>query len=38
MHTYVEMLDMADAAQLCELVRAFVCDREIAEVFYDKGN
>ncbi len=38
MHTYVEMLDMADAAQLSALVRAFVCDKEIAEVFYERGN
>lgn len=34
MHTYVEMLDLADAEQLCALVRAFVCDKRIAEVFY----
>lgn len=34
MHTYVEMLDLADAEQLCALVRAFVCSEEIAEVFY----
>jgi endoglucanase len=33
MHTYVEMIDLADAEALAELVRAFVCDREIAEVF-----
>ncbi|MBQ3483546.1 MAG: M20/M25/M40 family metallo-hydrolase [Clostridia bacterium] len=33
MHTAVEMLDHADAEQLAALVRAFVCDREIAEVF-----
>ena len=33
MHTYVEMLDMKDAEQLASLVRAFVCDREIGEVF-----
>lgn len=33
MHTYVEMLDMADAESLTELVRAFVCDKSIAEVF-----
>ncbi len=38
MHTYVEMLDMADAEQLCALVRAFITDREIAEVFYETGN
>ena len=35
MHTYVEMLDMKDAAWLCDLVRAFVTDSAIAEVFYD---
>ena len=33
MHTYVEMLDMTDAEQLAALVRAFVTDREIGEVF-----
>ena len=38
MHTYVEMLDMADAEWLCALVRAFVCDGEIAEVFCENGN
>ncbi len=38
MHTYVEMLDLADAEQLSALVRAFVCDKEIAEVFYESGN
>jgi endoglucanase len=33
MHTYVELLDMKDAEQLAALVRAFVCDKEIGEVF-----
>ncbi|MBQ8342381.1 MAG: M20/M25/M40 family metallo-hydrolase [Clostridia bacterium] len=33
MHTYVEALDMADAEQLAALIRAFVCDKEIGEVF-----
>ena len=33
MHTYVEMIDLADAEHLAALVRAFACDREIAEVF-----
>lgn len=33
MHTYVEMIDLEDARQLAALIRAFVCDREIAEVF-----
>ncbi len=33
MHTYVELLDMGDAEQLEALVRAFVCDKEIGEVF-----
>ncbi len=33
MHTYVEMLDMKDAAHLAALLRAFVCDAEIGEVF-----
>ena len=37
MHTYVEMLDMADAEQLMELVRAFVCEKKIAEVFHEAG-
>ena len=37
MHTYVEMIDLADAKALAALVRAFVCDAEIAEVFYDGG-
>ncbi len=38
MHTFVEMLDMKDAEQLTALVRAFVTDKEIAEVFYERGN
>lgn len=38
MHTFVEMLDMADAAWLSALVRAFVTDKEIAEVFHERGN
>lgn len=33
MHTFVEMLDMADAAELVKLIRAFVTDRNIAEVY-----
>ena len=33
MHTYVEGLRMADAEALCRLVRAFVTDNEIGEVF-----
>lgn len=33
MHTYVEMLDMGDAEQLEALVRAFVTNKEIGEVF-----
>lgn len=33
MHTYVEMLDMQDARELERLIRAFVCDKEIGEVF-----
>lgn len=33
MHTYVEMLDMGDAERLADLVRAFVTNREIGEVF-----
>ena len=34
MHTYVEMLDMADAAWLSDLVRTFVTDQSIAEVYH----
>jgi len=33
MHTYTEVLDMADAEALSRLVTAFVTDRELAEVF-----
>ena len=33
MHTYVEMLDMQDAEQLAALIKAFVTDKEIGEVF-----
>lgn len=33
MHTYVEMIDMADAAALSALCRAFACDAKTAEVF-----
>ncbi len=35
MHTYVEMLDMADATSLSDLVLAFVTDKEIAEVYHE---
>lgn len=38
MHTYVEMLDMADAAWLSDLVLAFVTDKEIAEVYHENRN
>ena len=38
MHTYVEMLDMKDAEWLSALVRAFVTDTEIAEVYCEKRN
>lgn len=38
MHTYVEMIDLADATALAELVRAFVCDKTIAEAFDDEEN
>ncbi|MBQ9801602.1 MAG: hypothetical protein IJW51_00840 [Clostridia bacterium] len=33
MHTYTEVLDLADAEALSRLVAAFVTDRELAEVF-----
>jgi endoglucanase len=33
MHTFVEMLDMADAEELVKLIRAFATDRNIAEVY-----
>ena len=33
MHTYVEMLGMQDAEALAKLIRCFVTDREIGEVF-----
>ena len=33
MHTYVEMIDLADAEALTQLIRAFVTDREIAKEF-----
>ncbi len=33
MHTYNEVLNLDDAAALAELIRAFVCDKNIAEVF-----
>ena len=35
MHTYVEMMDMKDAKWLSDLIRAFVTDRRIAEVYYE---
>ncbi|MBE6630593.1 MAG: M42 family metallopeptidase [Ruminococcaceae bacterium] len=37
MHTFVEMLDMADAAQLCAMIRLFITDKNIAEVYHEKG-
>ena len=33
MHTYNEVLDLADANSLCALVEAFICDEEIAQGF-----
>lgn len=36
MHTYNEMIDLADAEALSALVRAFVCSTEIAERFGKK--
>ena len=38
MHTYNEVLNTDDAEALTRLVAAFVCDREIAEVFGDENN
>ena len=35
MHTFVEMLDMQDAKWLSDLIRIFVTDKQIAEVFYE---
>lgn len=35
MHTYVEMMDMKDARWLSDLIRVFVTDKQIAEVFYE---
>jgi endoglucanase len=33
MHTYSELISLDDAEQVANLIAAFVCDREIAEVF-----
>ncbi len=33
MHTYNEVLDLADAEALARLISAFVCDKALAEVF-----
>ena len=33
MHTYKEVIDLADAEALCCLVEAFICDRKLAEQF-----
>ncbi len=33
MHTYMEALDLDDAENLKKLVKAFLCDKEIGEVF-----
>lgn len=35
MHTYVEMMDMKDAKWLSDLIRVFVTDQRIAEVYYE---
>ena len=35
MHTYVEMMDMKDAKWLSDLIRVFVTDKQIAEVYYE---
>ena len=37
MHTYNEVVSMKDVSALCELVRAFVCSRTIAESFASSG-
>jgi endoglucanase len=37
MHTYNEVISLADAETLCRLVQAFVCSEEIAERFDRKG-
>lgn len=33
MHTYTELVDLSDSAELSRLVKEFVCSKEIAEVF-----
>lgn len=33
MHTYTEMIDIADSEMLAKVIREFVCSKEIAEVF-----
>lgn len=37
MHTYNEIISEKDVAALCDLVRAFVCSRELAERFGEEG-
>ncbi len=36
MHTYNEVLDLRDAEALCQLIRAFVTSREIADAFFER--
>lgn len=37
MHTYNEVISMDDAESLCELVREFICSRELADGFRADG-
>lgn len=37
MHTYNEIISEKDVAALCDLVRAFICSRELADSFGEEG-